>query len=138
MSFREKTAWVTLVALLVVSAMYAHHVPDMFQPNRGAPRALFLSVIAFVVIELSAWLVLRLRNPVESRSKQDELERLISLKALRIAFHVYVVASFAAIFFTLHMRGAGPVALAMCIVIAYVGAQLTNCIARIVYFRRIA
>lgn len=138
MSFREKTAWVTLVALLIVSAMYFHHVRNPFEPDHGAPRALLLSIAAFVLIEVIAWLVLRLRNPVEARSQKDELERLIGLKALRIAFHIYVVASFTAIFFTLHVRGAGAVALAMCIVIAYVGAQLANCVARIIYYRRIA
>src|SRR6478735_6218152 len=98
MSFREKSAWVTLIAIIVVSAMYVFHVRRVFEASHWAFMAMLASVGAFVLIEVVAWLVLRLRNPTEARTPKDELEQLIELKALRIAAYVYFIGSFAAVF----------------------------------------
>lgn len=138
MSFREKSAWVTVLALLVVSLMYWLHVPSLFEPHRHGwiLTALGLSLAAFVLIEVIAWVVLYLRNPKEARTPRDEREQLIELKATRIGSWVYVAGSLAAIFITLHMVGAGTVAVAMSVVIAFVLGQLARHIAIIVYHRR--
>lgn len=136
MSFREKSAWITLVAILIVSAMYVLHVPRVFEPSYWALHALVLSLATFVAIEVVAWLVLRLRNPAEARTPKDELERLIELKALRIAAYVYFVGSFAAIFITIHHTRGGAHLVGAGVMIAFIVAEIVNYTARIVYYRR--
>ena len=136
MTFREKSAWVTLVAIVLVSAMYVFHVPRVFAPSRWALAALAASLAAFIVIELVAWLVLRLRNPAEARTPKDELEKLIELKALRIAAYTYFAGSFTAVFLTLHLHGAGPTAVGASVLLAFIVAEIVNYAARITYYRR--
>ncbi len=91
MSFREKTAWVTLISLVLVSLMYWLHVPSLFKPHpRGwVLAALGISIGTFLLIEAVAWLVFFLRNPKEARTPKDEREQLIALKATRIAYGVF-------------------------------------------------
>ena len=141
MSFREKSAWVTLLAILLVSGMYVLHVGHIFESSRWALLAMGASLATFVVIEVIAWLVLRLRHPAEVRTPKDELERLIELKALRIAAYVYFVGSFLAIFIALHLRvagghGAGGHVVGGAVLLAFIVAQIVNYAARIVYYRR--
>jgi hypothetical protein len=138
MSFREKTAWVTLVAILIVSLMYVYHVSGLFESRHPGLvlHAIALSVAAFAAIEVLAYVVLRLRNPTEARTPKDELEKLIELKALRIAAYVYIVGSFLAIFITLHVHNTGPGAVGLSVVMAFVIAEIVNYTARIVYYRR--
>jgi hypothetical protein len=137
MSFREKSAWVTLVAILVVSGMYVFHVPRLYEPHSGwVLKAMGLSLAAFMLIELVAYVVLRLRNPTEARTPKDELEKLIDLKALRIAAYVYFAGSFTAVFVTIHVIGATAGMVGVAIVLAFVLAEIVNYAARIVYYRR--
>jgi hypothetical protein len=94
MSFREKTAWATLCAFLLVSLLYFVHVPRLYQPHPGlyVLHSVGICLAAFILIELVAYLVLRLRYPNEARTPKDERERLIdlahcSLRLLRRLVH---------------------------------------------------
>ncbi|MEO6078351.1 MAG: hypothetical protein ABIQ86_01030 [Steroidobacteraceae bacterium] len=137
MSFREKSAWVTLIAIIFVSVLYVLHVPRVFEPTHWAFVAMMMSVASFVVIEVVGWLVLRLRNPAEARTPKDELEKLIELKALRIAAYVYFVGSFAAVFITLHLHhGVGGHVVGASVLLVFIVAEIVNYTARIVYYRR--
>jgi len=133
MSFREKTAWVTLAALLLVSLLY---LLLLHRPGGWMLHTVAFCVLVFVAIEFVAWLVLRMRNPVDARTPKDELERLIELKARRIAAWVYVAGSFLAIFLCLHVAGAGSGTVGMSVLVAFVVAEIVNYAARIAYYRR--
>jgi hypothetical protein len=87
-----------------------------------------------VVIEMAGSVVLRLRYPQDARTPVDERERLINLKATRLASGCYVVGSFLAVL-TIH-HGASAVLLAYLIVFAFVIAEMVKYGARIVYYRR--
>jgi hypothetical protein len=138
MSFREKTAWVTLTAIVLVSLMYWFHVPSLLEPHPHGwvLHAMGASLAAFVLIEVVAYGVLRLRNPREAREPRDERERLIDLKALRIAYYVFVAGAIGGMFFALHVAGTGPVAVGMVVFMAFVLSQVVKHAARIVYYRR--
>jgi hypothetical protein len=138
MSFREKTAWVTLIALVLVSLMYGLHMPNPFEPHRHGwvLLVLGLSLGTFVLIELIAWLVFFVRNPKETRTPKDEREQIIALKASRIGSWVFTVGTFLAIFISLHLAGAGTVAMGISVVIAFVLAQVVRHAAIIIYYRR--
>lgn len=138
MSFREKTAWVTLCAILLVSVLYLLHMPSPFRPHPPGSvlHAMGASLVAYLLIEVIAWLVLRWRNPRDAREPKDEREKLIDLKAQRIAYYALAAGSMVAVFVTLHMAGAGPVAVGMAVFMALVLSQVIKHAARIVYYRR--
>jgi hypothetical protein len=136
MSFREKSAWVTLIAIVLVSALFFLHAPDFFSP-RPDPftlHALLACLGAFIAIEVVAYVVLYLHNPRDAKTPRDEREQLIALKATRLAAYVYVAGSFVAMA-TVHVGANGP-ALAYFVVLAFVVAEVVNYAARIVYYRR--
>jgi hypothetical protein len=134
MPFREKSAWITLIAILLVSALFVLHAPRLSHPRPWDFHVLLACIGAFVVIETVAYLVLRLRYPEDARTPIDERERLINLKATRLASGCYVVGSFLAVL-TLH-HGASAVMIGYFIVLAFVIAEIVKYGARIVYYRR--
>jgi len=138
MSFREKTAWVTLIAIILVSLLYWFHVPTLVErhPGRWTLMSMGLSVLAYFVIELVAYIVLRLRNPQDAREPRDERERLIDLKAIRIAYYVLATGAMAGIFVTVHLVRHAIQAVPMVVFLAFVLSQLVKHAARILYYRR--
>jgi hypothetical protein len=138
MSFREKTAWVTMIAIIAVSLMYWFHMPVPFEPHPTlhVVHAVGASVVAYLLIEVIAWLVLRWRYPRDAREPVDEREKLIDLKAIRVAYYVFAVAAFAGMFITLHLAAAGPVAIAMTTLMAFLLSQVVKHAVRIICFRR--
>jgi small-conductance mechanosensitive channel len=138
MSFREKTAWVTLSAIIAVSLMYWFHVPHLFEPHPGhwVLPAMGVSLAAYVLIEIVAYIVLRLRNPTDARTPKDERERLIDLKSMRVAYYVFTLGALGGMFVTLHVVDAGPVAVGMVVFLAFVLSQIVKYATRIVYHRR--
>jgi hypothetical protein len=134
MSFREKSAWVTLIAILLVFALFVLHAPRLSHPGISDFHVLVACIGAFVVIETVAYLVLRLRYPEDARTPIDERERLINLKATRLASGCYVVGSFLGVM-TIHHGANGPM-VGYFIVLAFVIAEIVKYVARIMYYRR--
>lgn len=136
MSFRERSAWITLIAILIVTVMYFLHVPRVFDPtiDEWPHIAMALSLGAFVVIELVAYTALRLKYPKDARAPKDERETIIELKAMRLAAYVYVAGTFLAMLTPHH--GANGLAVALFVFMAFVIAEIVNYVARIVYYRR--
>jgi len=138
MSFREKSAWVTLISILLVSLFYFTHVgSSWFRPAPGdwAIHLIGISVIIFVAIEVIAHVVLWVRFPKDARTPRDEREQLIELKATRLGAYMYVLLSFLVIVAGPHhgMNGWG---VALFVLLAFVIAEIVNYTARIVYYRR--
>lgn len=138
MSFREKTAWLTLCAIIIVTLMFWYHAPPTFeaQTHRWAMLALLVSVGAYLLIELVGYIVLRVKFPHDARAPRDERERLIDLKALRIAYYTFVTGSFVGMVLVLHVAHAHPGMAGAVMVAAFVLSQAAKHAARIVYYRR--
>jgi hypothetical protein len=137
MSFREKSAWISFVSILLVTAFYFTHVASWSLrpgPDAGAFHLLIISVIALVTIEIIAHVYVAIRAPSEARTPRDERERLIDLKATRIAAYIYAPSSLGVI--ALIHVGANQFALAYALMLAFAIAQLINYGARIYYHRR--
>ena len=136
MSFREKSAWITLLSILLVAGFYFLHVPTFLNPSPGVweLHIIGLSIAAFIVIEVVAHVVLYLRYPKDARTPKDERERLIDLRATRIAAYVYVLGTFLAILTPHH--GASGFGVGLFVLIAFVIAEIVNYTMRIVLYRR--
>jgi hypothetical protein len=138
MSFREKSAWITLVAIVLVSLLFVLRLPPPWSlappPSMFNVHVLLLSVTAFVVIEIVAHVVVTLGAPRDAKAPLDERDRLIALKARSFSYYAFAFLGLGSAFL-IHV-GANQVGLAYCILVSFVISQAVNCGARIVYYRR--
>jgi hypothetical protein len=140
MSFREKSAWITLITLVLVSLLWSLHFPWQRpftlapDPNPFVFWSLVLCTISFVVIVVIAHVIVAIRAPREASARADEREQLIGLKATRLGAYVYAALSMSSVFLIHH--GANEIGLAYFLVASLVIAEAVSCIARLVYHRR--
>jgi archaellum biogenesis protein FlaJ (TadC family) len=133
MSFREKSAWISLISILVVTALFFMQETWTLTDPR-ALHALLLCFVALVLIEIVGHVVVAIQAPRDARTSKDERERLIDLKATRIAFYAFAVGAFGAISL-LHV-GASAVNISYHVLLAFAGAEIVSYAARIYFYRR--
>lgn len=108
MSFREKSAWISLVSLVLVFGSYFTYIGLVLAGLARNRFALFFVMAAvFIIAELVLHLVIATRSPGDARTPKDEREQMIELKATRTAFYVLVVSAFGSIG-TAHLRLTDP------------------------------
>lgn len=142
MSFREKSAWITFVLLLVVFGFYfvslAAHFIEPSHPNPNFLVLLFVLLLAIVVMEVVLHALAALRSPDDAKAPQDEREQLIALKAKRPAFFVLMGSAFLSIgivHLSVHFH-IGPWLMANGVLFALWLGELTNYGAQLYYYRR--
>ena len=138
MSFREKSAWTTVVTILLVLVMVATEVPRPWslapEPSRMIFYVLHRALIAFVVIEILAHIVVRVGAPRDAQAPVDERDRLVALKARSLAFYAFTVLALGSVLL-IHL-GANGIRVGYCVLVSFVVAQAVNYAARIFYYRR--
>lgn len=88
MSYREKSAWISLLAHAVVYGIYFTALAGIWGEAYTGPvgvTMLFAAVVAFVVIAAILHIVAAATGPKAASAPIDEREKLIDLKAERIA-----------------------------------------------------
>ena len=136
MSFREKTAWITLVTLAVVFGCYFFTLWRAW--NGSDSQVLIISltigaVIALVIAVATLMTVAALLSPKQAKAPADERETLIDLKAERLASYTLAVGVVCVIA-TLLMGWNAFLAAAL-LQAALVIAELVKAGAQIAYFR---
>ncbi len=127
MSFREKTAWISFVSILLVFGIYFAVVALAMagRLDHSQTFSWFLRLLlAFVVLQVVLRVIVARRAPFDARVPADEREQLIGLKGDRVAGYFLAVGVFAAIF-TLHL-GAGRSELAHAVLLAFAISQLVK------------
>lgn len=135
MSFREKSAWISLVTTLGVYAYYFWNLLGTQDMHDADLFGLFARcVTVLVVMQVVFHILAAIRNPRDANAPQDERERMIALKSVNIAY--YILAGGAV------LAGGGlvfmgqPVAMANLLLLALVLAEAVNYASQIVFFRR--
>jgi len=139
MSFREKSAWITLVTVLVCFGAYfvelfGDMAGDRHFGGLASLHLLLLSVLALAGLQIALTLIAALTTPKDGRGPADERERMIQLRSQSLGYHVLMVLAvglFAPAFF-----GHRGVEMANFALLAVVIAALTVAVAQIVMFRR--
>jgi hypothetical protein len=138
MSFREKSAWITLITLSVLTAAVVTHLPRPFTlapaPSLFILHVLALAILFFIGIEIVAHVVIAIWSPRDARVPKDERERLIELKATAVASYVYAGLSLSSIL-TIHL-GANEIGLGYLVFLSFVIGEIVNYALRIYYYRR--
>jgi len=140
MSFREKSAWITLVTVLVCFGAYFVELFSGLAGNQhhfGGLRSLhllLLSVLALAALQIALTVIAAVTTPKDGRGPADEREQRIQWRSQSLGYHVLMVLAvglFAPAFF-----GHRGVEMANFALLAVVIAALTVAVAQIIMFRR--
>jgi len=140
MSFREKSAWISFICLLLLTLAFfvsQHFHPHDAQGHDDVIGAAHLAVaifVGFVLLQVVLHLIVAAQSPKDARTPKDERERLIELRAARIGFYALVVGELTAMaLFHAHGR---PGILMFSILFAIFIAWLIKLGTEIVLYRR--
>jgi len=87
MSFREKSAWISLVSIAVIYGFYFWSVLHA-RPHGSALRfgGLLEAIVALVVVQIILNVGVAIFAPNEAKAPRDERDKLIELRAMRVAY----------------------------------------------------
>ena len=90
MSFRERTAWITLITIMVCFGTYYGAVFTGLAPAHSWQtfHLALICIIALVVLQVGLNLIAALLNPKEARTPRDERERLIQWRSHTVGYYV--------------------------------------------------
>ncbi|HZM94499.1 MAG TPA: hypothetical protein VFB92_13800 [Vicinamibacterales bacterium] len=135
MSFREKSAWISLMLIVLVFGPYFWLVGRSFAGQthvHGGTQ--FALILLFVVLEIVLHIAVAIQSPRDAEAPSDERDNLIDLRATRVAFYVLFGGALISIF-TLHF----PVnvwTLSQFVLFSIVVAELVKFGSQIVFYRR--
>ena len=137
MSFREKSAWITLVSVLLCFGAYFGIVfTHWFSLDVRSNGWLFLKCVGiFVILQIALTLVAIWTTPKDGRSPKDERERMIQARSHTIGYYVLVVLVLM-LGIPLHLGHAAAHQLMLFALLGVVIAGLVVSVAQIVMFRR--
>jgi hypothetical protein len=140
MSFREKSAWIILVTLVVLTVAYLIHMPRPFtlSPAPGGEmfHMLMHMLATFVSVVVIGHVVIAIMSPRDARTPRDERERLINLKATAVAAYVFMFLSLGGVFVAMHIVGTNEIGLSYLLLFSFIIAEIVNYALRVYYYRR--
>ncbi len=86
MSFREKSAWVSLLSVFGIYAFYFWSVWRTPHPSSFRFGGLLATIIALAIVQTVLTIAVAVSAPKEAKAPRDEREKLIDLKATRFAY----------------------------------------------------
>jgi hypothetical protein len=95
MSFREKTAWISLLSMSGIYGMYFWSV----MRSRSHAGGLLGTVIALVIVQVALTIVVAIFDPKQAKAPADERDRLIGLRSTRVAYAALATSVVCACFF---------------------------------------
>jgi hypothetical protein len=87
MSFREKSAWISMLSMSGIYGFYFWSVIHA-GPQAGGFHfgGLLATVIALVVVQVVLTVAVAIFTPREAKAPRDERDKLIELRAMRVAY----------------------------------------------------
>lgn len=135
MSFRERSAWITLVSVLVCFGAYFGSLATGAVSGLGAFHLLLLCVAALVALQCGLHFVASLVAPADAKAPLDERERLIAWRSHSIGYQVLMVGVLL-LGLPVHLGRPSPPELMNYALLAVVVAVLVVAVAQIILFRR--
>jgi len=87
MSFREKTAWISALSMAGIYGIYFWSVAhDGGQASRFHFGGLLGTIIALVIVQVVLTVAVAISAPREAKAPRDERDKLIELRAMRVAY----------------------------------------------------
>lgn len=109
MSFREKKAWLTIFALLIVFLPFYGFMASVYhQPNPDIGylmRLVAIAIAIFIALECMLFMLARRFSPEDAGIPRDERDQLFAYRASRIAYITLIVLVIGATFPMIHIHG---------------------------------
>ena len=87
MSFREKTAWISMLSMAGIYGVYFWSVIRAGHQAGGFRYGgLLMTVVALVVVQVVLTVAVTIFSPKEAKAPRDERDKLIELRAMRVAY----------------------------------------------------
>ncbi len=87
MGFREKSAWISLLSMSVIYGLYFWSVAQTGSHAAGMHfGGLLETIIALVLVQVGLTIAVAVLAPGDAKAPRDEREKLIELKATRVAY----------------------------------------------------
>src|SRR5215470_5037251 len=86
MSFREKTAWISLLSMTGIYGLYFWSVSHSASPGGFHLGGLLETIVALAIVQTVLTIAIAIFSPKEAQAPRDERERLIDLRATRFAY----------------------------------------------------
>jgi cytochrome bd-type quinol oxidase subunit 2 len=136
MSFREKSAWITLVTVLACFGIYFGSIVTGRVSGRDLDtlHLLLMCVIVLVVLQCALTVIAAMTTPRDGRAPKDEREQLIQWRSHTLGYYVLVVLVLG-LFIPGHL-GHTVIDMMNFALLDVVLAVLTVAVAQIVMFRR--
>jgi len=142
MPFREKSAWASLVSMLIVYGTYFTILAPRLAATQPRPTSflplLIACVVALIILQIVLHTVLAIAMRREANLPPDEREHLIGLKSDRVALGV--LTTLVAAGWLLYLGGPAFMTdsgiLANLVLLALVIAAAAKYVSQIVYFHR--
>lgn len=139
MPFREKKAWATIFALIVVFFPYYFIMGRLYHQPEPSYIALghlaLLALVSFVVLEVIMVLVARKLSPEDAGIPSDERDQLFAYRASRVAYVTLISLMVVVTFLTIHTEG-GNWGWGMLYLAAILFAEITRAAMLIIQYRR--
>ena len=138
MSFREKTAWISLVSTGAIYGYYFTKIGgDIGRTGTfGFVPFLVGTVVVLVIVQVVLAIALAISSPKDAKAPRDEREQLIAVKARAIGFHVISAGTF--VVCLLAAVRPSPFAVINALLFVLVVAELVCAASQVVQFRRSA
>jgi len=137
MSFREKSAWVTLVSVLLCCGVYFGAVFSGSIP-RHSMVMLHLAlgcIAAMIVLQASLTIIATLTTAKDGKGPRDEREKMIQARSHTIGYYTLMVAV-ALLLIPTHTRGVTMVDIVNFAFLGIIVSAIVVVVAQIVMFRR--
>jgi hypothetical protein len=99
MSFREKTAWISLISMAGIYGLYFWSLIRSGRHNNAQLGGLLGTIIALAVVQTVLTIAVATFDPKNAQAPRDEREKLIELKATRFAYAGLATGIALAVFF---------------------------------------
>ena len=87
MSFREKSAWISVLSMSVIYGVYFWSViHDGSRAGGFHLGGLLATVIALAFLQIVLTIAVAIFSPKEAQTPRDERDKLIELRAMRVAY----------------------------------------------------
>lgn len=137
MSFREKSAWITLVTVVLCFGVYYGTVFSGAVPERSMAmlHLALICVLTLIILQVGLTVLAAVTTPKDGRGPRDEREKMIQARSHTIGYHVLMICTGALIIPT-HTHGVSMVDITNYAFLGLVISTVVVALAQIIMFRR--
>ena len=86
MSFREKSAWISVVSMAAIYGYYFWSVIRTRPHGHVSFGLLLATIVALVILQVVLTVAVAIVSPREANAPRDERDKLIELRSMRVAY----------------------------------------------------